>query len=269
MLLKLLAISGAMACLATSVQAQRVSAPKELPPAGFSGMQYVDSRGCVFFRAGIGGRVNWVARISASRKPICGLPPTRWGVAPSSVAADTAARADRVPPKAGSAVPSAATRIVVRQPDMQALMPEPVVPTGYKKAWKDDRLNPWRGVGTAAGQAAQDEVWTRDVPQRLIRPKKSTLGARGTVVTSSSNAPRVPATSGPFYVQVGRYGVASNAANAGARLSRMGFRVASSLRQVDGAPIRIVMAGPFVSRDQARSALSAARRDGFDDAFIR
>ena len=58
-----------------SVQAQTVSqigGPKELPPAGFKGQLYVDSRGCVFLRAGLNGNTSWVPRVSRDRKALSG-----------------------------------------------------------------------------------------------------------------------------------------------------------------------------------------------------
>ena len=84
--------------------------PAELPPAGFAGQQYVDSRGCLYIRAGHGGQVNWVARIDASRRPICGQTPS------ASVMAS--AKRDLAAPVAAAPAPA---------PAQVAAAPKPVV----------------------------------------------------------------------------------------------------------------------------------------------
>ena len=386
---------GAGAALAQS--AADVGGPRERPPASFSGQQFVDSRGCVFLRAGLGGSVNWVPRVDANRRAMCGYPPTFGGgtrpaaavaeapapapapvkPAPVRVAGEPAPETYMPAPVQGVTARPVAPRplamaapVVAPRPVMQVERPgsgnriacttaapvaqrlkltnggtvvvctrgdgtlegvrAPVypagsrvgasleaparmvplgqpsgvgngtpgrvvrndlnVPEGYKLAWEDDRLNPLRGVGTAEGQAAQDQVWTRRVPARLTtdpaqgvfaflqpQPKPRVVASTKSPVTEaprvavSTKSEAAPArvASGGAYVQVGSFGVASNAEGAAARLAGLGLPVARSNGRIGGKAVQVVLAGPFGSGAEAQAALRAARGAGFGDAFIR
>jgi hypothetical protein len=415
MFFKVLAVAGwAAVSVISTAQAQSLAGPAENPPAGFKGSQYVDSRGCVFLRAGIGGRVNWVPRISRDRKALCGQSPAAAArdvavvqkatpapapvarvaapvaapkqasgyvgkpmetvaslprravpaapkVAPAAVAAvqpqrtaprGTASRNSGCPASApyGARVTlsdgrrsllcsadanfdvnAAASRVQVArntpQPKVNPMPPAPAyvpkvatsangykcpasapvarryevrgggttvmcttasggietatpplalaartevkVPKGYKKAWKDDRLNPNRAKGTARGQAQQDQVWTRDTPaEQVASAGATTTTKRRVYATSTSNAPR-KVVGGRYYVQVGTFGEPANAARTAARLQGLGLPVAKSRITSKGRNLQIVMAGPFGDAGSANAALSRARRSGFGDAFIR
>ena len=198
-----------------------VSQPAELPPAGFTGSSFVDSRGCVFFRAGFDGRERWVPRVLRSKKLVCGFKPsfeksqtrsiaeansagssapvqiTLDGAAPTAPTAQ-AAPTIATPTVIGTRVEPAqpvimastkvapaprvvpATRVIAPPKKVEPVLPtgpevvRPAtgitkVPSGYKAAWSDDRLNPKRGIPTAAGIAASDLRWTRTVPRKLIQ----------------------------------------------------------------------------------------------------
>lgn len=80
-MMKLLRVFGLASVVALAAQgglAQGLqgAAPAEVPPESYTGAQYVDSRGCVFIRAGMSGMTNWVPRVSRARRPICGFQPT-------------------------------------------------------------------------------------------------------------------------------------------------------------------------------------------------
>jgi len=84
--------------------------PAEFPPESYSGRQYVDSKGCVFLRAGVSGNTTWIPRVTRQRKMICGAKPslaqTRTAQAPAAAPAKTRTAA-KAPAKA---VPQAKSR---------------------------------------------------------------------------------------------------------------------------------------------------------------
>jgi cell division septation protein DedD len=165
--------------------------------------------------------------------------------------------------------------------------PVPPPPEGFLLAWKDDRLNPYRGLGTAQGWADQDQVWTRQVPAQLIKPGRTAprrivqprlllvetprVETSPTVTYAAKNAPPAPAAQSrvALYVQVGSYGQPGNAQSAANRIGAAGLPVTGQNATLRGQTVRVVLAGPFDSRDQAQAALGTMRAAGFADAFIR
>lgn len=92
---------------------RKSSPPAEFPPASFKGNQFVDSRGCIYIRAGIDGNVTWVPRVSRNRKQVCGYKPTVVAGA-TSATPPKAARAPVIitanPPPKATTKPTAAPK---------------------------------------------------------------------------------------------------------------------------------------------------------------
>lgn len=65
----------ALALLAAPALAEPLR-PAEMPPAEFAGQQYVDSKGCMFVRAGTADAVLWIPRVTRQGEPLCTNPPS-------------------------------------------------------------------------------------------------------------------------------------------------------------------------------------------------
>jgi len=120
-----------------------------------------------------------------------------------------------------------------------AAVAQPTVPSGFERTFNDGRHNPQRGLPATA--------------------------ATGAVQATQTAAIRVPAATPYRYVQVGSFGVHSNADNLLTRLAGMGLGTASGR----SGGLKIVAVGPFTNAADMQRALGQVRALGFPDAFPR
>lgn len=91
--------------LASPALADAPIRPAETPPPDYAGQQYVDSKGCLFMRAGQPGGDIWIPRVTRKGIPLCGNPPSGRQV-PVAEGADAVTEAR--PQPADAAAPSVA-----------------------------------------------------------------------------------------------------------------------------------------------------------------
>lgn len=179
MLLKTLPVALVAALFTVSSAQAQARQPAEMPPAGFAGQQYVDSRGCLFVRAGHGGQVRWVARIDRTRKPICGMTPSNQTMARAQRELNAPAPVVAAP----AAAPVAAAPRPAAQPRPQAVAPAAppvaVAPARVPTYQGAPGTNPVLGASRTAGCPAH-------APYGKIYER---AGAPGTILVCGSQPP--------------------------------------------------------------------------------
>lgn len=282
-----------------SAVAAQGTEPAELPPAGFSGNQYVDSKGCVFLRAGLGATTTWVARLGRDRKPVCGYAPTptasaQPAAAPEPVAEPAATPAPPPAAKTTAAAKPAAPRArkpapVAAEPDTLALVATKRVDRGAtycaggggaahryllsdgKRVTRcgpgnDEALAFVNGIG-APGVTVSDRAPSARETRRALAAEAGAyrvVWSRGklTGTAGAATAAVADAGRGP-YVQIGAFAEPANADRAVQTLKQLGLPASAA----SGGGLRVILAGPFASQSELSNALTLLRQNGYGDAF--
>lgn len=154
----------------TALQAQTIrpaAEPAEYPPANYRDRQYVDSKGCVFIKAGLDGNVTWVPRVNRARQQLCDATPSNVAgasrVDPNAVAPDVITlgpeflpSAEGEPVEAAAPLPApvkpqrtpASTSMAASEAALVPVRPSPIAP------------QPQRARPVAAPVAAPQELVT-------------------------------------------------------------------------------------------------------------
>ncbi|MFK7754543.1 MAG: SPOR domain-containing protein [Sedimentitalea sp.] len=183
-----LGFAGFWGSVASAQALSNANPPAEFPPASYSGRQYVDSKGCVYIRAGVNGNVSWVPRVTRKRQQVCGAQPTfsqpqQAQAAPARPAAEpeeiriepaqTATAPAAVTTPAASPTPKRVRRTPSAGPEATVFRgPDPVVAATPKPAPKPRRVAAPRPAPVAAPQVIQPTpVIVKPTPQPTPQPR--------------------------------------------------------------------------------------------------
>ncbi|HBZ43890.1 MAG TPA: hypothetical protein DEO85_07490 [Maritimibacter sp.] len=136
---------------------ERAAGRFRAPPQGGSYEAYIAAKSAAYAAAGIefeaAGGVGVDNFGHAANRPVAAT--TR------STGTTTVATKNPYRPEAGyGRMPASNPRVIVNGATR--------APAGYRPAWDDDRLNPYRAVRTIEGELEMQQVWTNTVPRELV-----------------------------------------------------------------------------------------------------
>jgi hypothetical protein len=159
------------------------------------------------------------------------------------------------------------------------------VPAGYRPAWEDDRLNPYRAYQTVGGYADTQQVWTNTVPRKLVaQARRHEVKTPIIVGTAPAPLPLTPyvatkgkalvASTGPAakvgrWIEIGAFTTSDLAKSAVSRLQAAGLTVRMGQHQKNGQTLAVVRVGPYASYDSLQMALTRVQGTGYTQAYIR
>ncbi|HEY0212469.1 MAG TPA: SPOR domain-containing protein [Paenirhodobacter sp.] len=272
------------------------AAPAEVPPASYSAAQYVDSTGCVFYRAAAGA--DWQPRQTRDGRPLCGYAPTQ---VDAVVAPDAGAAVDRPAVAPGLPARSLADRLATLANRPLTIMQARTIPGALTACpgapvtvqryvlsdgrtvmrcgpQIDDPAGFINGAGVRGLQVAGSNVHDLPLPATaaMLAALRADLRATGAADAprpatgtrrNKSPSARAGAETGR-YVQVGAFASAANADKVKARLRALGVPVSTGAARIGGKEVQVVYAGPLSGTD-AEATLRRIRANGFRDAILR
>lgn len=181
----LIGVSLLIAALAADATAQALKdaePPAEFPPASYRGIQYVDSRGCVYLRAGIDGNVTWVPQVTRQRRQLCGFAP--------SLSAEQRAAATRQQPRQNVQQITIAPEDRPSEPQGAATAASPAVQLPAPKPRRAPSAAP---APTAAPQVTAAPAAPQPARTRPTRTKRQPAPAPAPTVVRATPAKPKPA----------------------------------------------------------------------------